>query len=191
MPPEMQNMLLTGGFILILLVLFIWLIRALMPGTKEEARRAARDEYEIAGYETMDQIRRKEYSVIGLTTFVVLLCAAIMAGLGYLLWTSDFSSTPGDQTGMNTILVFVPTTVLLLMIIISSRRYIKHQQGVLKEYRVFRSKREKAIKEYEAKRSGKEKDEKQQVHRGRHSKTQRGTTTQQVRKKRRRGPPKR
>jgi membrane protein implicated in regulation of membrane protease activity len=161
MDPELKNILVTGAFVLVMLVLFIWLIRALLPSAKEDARQASRDEYETAGYETMDTVRRKEFAAMGAGVFAILLILTMIGGLGYLLWTADFSSLANDQAGLDTIMVFVPALVLLVMIIAASSRYIKHQQVVLHEYRVFKSKRQKAIDEYEAKRSGKDQEGKQ------------------------------
>lgn len=181
MAPEIKSLLVTGAFIILLLVLFIWLLRALMPGSREEARQAARDEFDTAGYESMDQIRRKEYSVMGLSVFVILIGLAMVGGLGYLLWTAGFSSDPADQAGMNTLLVIIPAIVMLVMVVLASSRYIKHQQSVLHEYKVFKSKRAKAIQEYEAKRSGKDKEGQQK---------QAKPKRQPPRKPKRRGPPK-
>ena len=127
MDPELKNLIVTSGFILVLLVLFIWLIRALLPSASDEARRAARDEYETAGYETMDTVRRKEYAAMGAGIFAILLILVMIGGLGYLLWTADFSSLVNDQMGLNTIMVFVPAIVLLVMIVTASMRYMKHQ----------------------------------------------------------------
>jgi len=182
MSPEITNLLITGSLGIVLLVIFIWLLRALMPSTEERARQAARDDYDIAGYESMDQIRRKEYAVMGIGVFVIVLCVAIIGGLGYLLWQSGMSTTPGDIDGMDTLLIFIPAVVMLVMIIRTSKSYMEHQRGVLREFKVFRAKRDKAIKEYEAKRSGsdKKKDEKKPGRR----------TRSAPRKPKRRGPPK-
>jgi uncharacterized membrane protein len=160
MSPEITNMLITGGLILVLLVIFIWLLRALMPSATQEARRASRDDFDRSGYETMEQVRRKEFAVIGLGAFVILICVALVGGIIYMLWQSGFSATPEDLEGMNTLLVFIPAIAMLLMIVSASRRYVKHQQIVLREYRIFRSRRETAIKEYEGKRSGSDKEKK-------------------------------
>ncbi len=180
MSPEITNLLMTGGLIIVLLVIFIWLLRALMPSARHDARRAASDNFDNAGYETMDQVRRKEYAVMGLGVFTIMLCVAIVGALGYLVWQSGFSTTPADLEGMNTLLVFIPAMVMLVMIVKASKRYVKHQLAVLREYRLFRSRRERAIKEYEAKRAGKNKNQKEEKkpHRKR------------VVKPKRRGPPK-
>ncbi|MBW7996165.1 MAG: MFS transporter [Candidatus Glassbacteria bacterium] len=188
---EIKSLVVTISFAIVLLILFIWLLRALMPSTRKEAHQAARDEYDTAGYETMDQIRRKEYSVLGLGGFVILLSVAMVGGLGYLLWTSGFSSDPSDQEGMNTILVFIPAIVMLVMIVMGSRRYIRHQEGVLHEYRVFKSKREKAIQEYEAMRSGKDKEDKKPGGSKVQTGTRRERGPQTTGQQKRRGPPKR
>ncbi len=180
MPSDMTDMLLTGGLIIALVVIFIWLLRALMPSARQEAIRAARDGYDGAGYETMEQIHRKEYSVMGLGVFAILLCVAIVGALGYMLWQSGFSATPADLEGMNTLLIFIPAVVMLVMIIAGSKRYMKHQQGVLREYRVFRSKREKAIKEYDEKRTGKDQEKK----------AEKKPPVRQINKPKRKGPPK-
>ncbi len=178
MPSDITNVLITGGLILVLLVIFIWLLRALMPSSTQQARRSARDEFDSAGYETMDQVRRKEFSVIGLGALAILICVAIFGGIVYMLWQSGFSASPSDLEGMNILLVFIPAIVMLVMIISASRRYVKHQQIVLREYRVFRSKRERAIKEYEGKRSGKDK------------KAEKKQPTRRVSRPKRKGPPK-
>lgn len=180
MSSEITNLLVTGGLILVLLVIFVWLLRALMPGTQQEARRAASDVYDAAGYETMDRIRRKEYSVMGLGVFMILLCVGIAGALGYLVWQAGFSATPADLEGMNTLLVFIPALVMLVMIIGASKRYVKHQRVVLREYRVFSSRRVKAIKEYEEKRAGKDNEKKEEKKK----------PVRRVNKPKRKGPPK-
>ena len=191
MTPDIKNLLVTGAFILLMLVLFIWLIRALLPSTREEARQAARDEYDTAGYETMDQVKRKEYSAMGAGIFAILIIVIMIGGLGYLLFTSGFSSMPSDQEGMNTLLVFIPAIALLVMVVTASMRYMKHQQGVLHEFRAFRTKRQKAIDEYEAKRSGKGRDEKAGGTKKEQPRARRGGSYQGTHKQKKRRPPKR
>ena len=155
MPPEIKNFLITAPFGLILLVILIWLIKALIPSAREQAKMYRRDKFDLAGYETIADIRRKEYAVISLSVFVIILCLAIMGGLLYMMITSGFGTVFGEQAGMNILLVFVPAVILLVLIIKTSGHYIKTQQHILQEFRRFRTVREKAIAEYEDKRSGK------------------------------------
>ena len=62
---------------------------------------------------------------------------------------------------------------------------------MLHEYRVFRSRRQKAIEEYEAKRSGKEQEGKQQIKKKSQSvKSKRGGSYQGTHKQKKRRPPK-
>lgn len=163
MPPEIKNFLITAPFGLILLVILIWLIKALIPSAREQAKMYRRDKFDLAGYETITDIRRKEYAVISLSVFVIILCLAIMGGLLYLMVSSGFGTVFGEQAGMNILLVFIPAVILLVLIIKTSGHYIKTQQHILQEFRRFRTVREKAIAEYEEKRSGKSKKIKEET----------------------------
>ena len=156
MPPEIKNFLITAPFGLILLLIFIWLIRALIPSARDQAKQYRRDKFESAGYEPITDIRRKEYTVISLSVFVIILCLAVMGVLVYLIASAGFDSAFEEQTGMNILLVFIPAIILLVLVVKASGHYVHTQQQVLQEFGKFRKAREKAIAEYEAKRSGKE-----------------------------------
>ena len=163
MPPEIKNFLITVPFGLILLVILIWLIKALIPSAREQAKMYRRDKFELAGYETITDIRRKEYAVISLSVFVIILCLAVMGGLIYLLVSAGFGEVFREQAGMNIFLVFIPAVVLLVLVVKTSGHYIKTQQHILQEFRRFRTARDKAIAEYEDKRSGKDKKKKEEA----------------------------
>ena len=159
MSPEVKNLLITGPFVLILLFLLVWLARALIPTHREIIKQQTQDKFDQAGYEPMDSIQRKEYSVIGLSILVIVLILGAIGGLGYLLFNSGISSVASDQQGLNTIIIYVPAIVFLILIIAGSTSYMKRQQHTLREYKEFRGKRAQAIEEYQAKRSGKTKEE--------------------------------
>src|SRR3989339_650358 len=139
MPTEFKNLLITVPFIILLVVLFFWLIRALIPGSKGQASKYAKDKYEQAGYEKMADIKRKEYSVIGGGIAVMVLCLAIMGTLSYMVFSAGVSAALEDQMGFNLILIFIPALVLMGFIIAASINYMKHQQIVLHEFRSFRT----------------------------------------------------
>ena len=162
MPPEIKNFLITAPFGLILLIMLIWLIKALIPSAREQAKMYRRDKFDLAGYETITDIRRKEYAVISLSVFVIILCLAVMGGLIYMIISAGFDTAFEEQTGMNVFLVFIPAVILLALVIKTSNYYIRTQQNVLEEFRRFRAARDKAIEEYEAKRSGKDKKKKEE-----------------------------
>lgn len=154
MPPEIKNFLITGLFGFILLLILIWLVRALIPSASEQARLSKRDKFDLAGYETIGDVRRKEYIFISLSVFVILLCLVIMGGLGYLIISSGFEAAFEEQGGMNILLIFIPAVILLAMVIKASSNYIQTQQHVLQEFRRFKETRDEAIAEHEAKRTG-------------------------------------
>ncbi|HUU30308.1 MAG TPA: hypothetical protein VM123_21090 [archaeon] len=158
MPPEMKNILITIPFVIILVALFIWLFKTLLLGPS--AAEFKRDKFEEAGYETIGLIRRKEYSVIGLGTGVIILCLLIMGFLSYRLFADGFPTDLSDLKMLNLILIFIPAIVLLVFIVSGSRHYIKHQQLTLNEFRRFKVLRNKAISEHQDKRSGKTTEEK-------------------------------
>lgn len=162
MPPEIKNFLITVPFGLLLLLIFIWLVRALIPSAREQAKQYRRDKFDRAGYETIKDIRRKEYTVISLSVFVILLCLAIMGGLVYLIISAGFDAAFEDQTGVNIILILIPTIVLLVLVIKASSHYVQTEQHVLREFKKFSAARDKALAEYEAKRAGKEKKTKKE-----------------------------
>jgi hypothetical protein len=161
MPPEIKNFLITVPFGLLLLLIFILLVRALIPSAREQAKQYRRDKFDRAGYETIGNIRRKEYTVISLSVFVILLCLAIMGGLVYLIISAGFDTAFEEQTGVNIILILIPTIVLLVLVIKASRHYVRTEQHVLREFRKFSAARDKALAEYKAKRAGKEKKKKE------------------------------
>lgn len=159
MPPEMKNLLITAPFVIVLIVLLIWLIRALVPSDREQARMYRKDKFELSGYEPMARIKKKEYAVITLGVVVIVLCVAMVGGLGYLVYSAGAEALIEDQTGLNTILTVIPAVILLILIITGSRSYIRSQHKTLQEYRQFQAARHKAISEYKAKREGKDKEE--------------------------------
>ncbi|MFH1069591.1 MAG: hypothetical protein V1794_08215 [Candidatus Glassbacteria bacterium] len=159
MSGEVKNLLITGPFLIALLVLLFWLLRALIPTRRDIIRQQTQDKFDLAGYESIESIRRKEYSVIGLSVFVVLLVLGVIGGMGYLLFSSGMSAMASDIQGMNTILMYVPAVIFLILIVAGSTTYIKRQQHTMKEYKVFQTNRANAIQEYQAKRAGKTKEE--------------------------------
>ena len=159
MPTEYRNMLITIPFIIFLVLMFFWLIKALMPGSRDLSAKYTKDKYQQAGYETMTDIKRKEYSVIGGGIAVMVVCLAIMGALSYMVFSAGISAALEDQMGFNLILIFIPALVLMGFVIAASISYMKRQQVVLNEFRTFRTTRDKAIKEYQEKRSGKDKEQ--------------------------------
>jgi len=155
MPPELVNLLITLLFSLILLLMFFWLIRALIPSAREKAKQYMRDKFDLAGYESISAIRRKEYAVISLGFFVIILCLAIMGWLIYLITSAGFDAAFEQQRGINLVLIYIPTVILLVIIVKASSMYIKIQHEVLREFNKFRAARAKTIAEHEARRAGK------------------------------------
>lgn len=153
MTEDMKNLLITLPFVIILFLLFFWLVKALAPGRKEVDRR---DKFEQAGYETVRQTRTKEFAVIGLSTAVIGICLGIMGYLTWELFSAGADAGASDTArSLETILLFVPAIVLLVIVAVASKRYIHRQEAILHEFNEFKSKRMHALKEYQEKRSGK------------------------------------
>jgi hypothetical protein len=152
MTSDIRNMLLTLPFVIVLLLLLFWLIKALAPSRRELERQ---DRFEQAGYETVRQTRMKEYSVMGGAALVIVLCLGVM---GYMVWqifSAGASAGVEDAArSMETVLMFIPAIILLIIVAIASRRYIRRQEETLHEFLEFKSKREHALKAYEDKRRG-------------------------------------
>ncbi len=152
MTSDIRNVLLTLPFVIVLLLLLFWLIKALAPSRREIERQ---DRFEQAGYETVRQTRIKEYSVIGGSALVIMFCLGVM---GYMVWQlfSAGASAGVEDTArsMETVLMFIPAIILLTIVAIASRRYIRRQEETLHEFLDFKSKREHALKQYEDKRRG-------------------------------------
>ncbi len=155
----MKNFLIAATFGLILLLMFIWLVRALIPSERKQEKYKG-DRFDLAGYETIKKIRRKEYTVISLSVFVILLCLAIMGGLVHLIISAGFDATFEDQRGLNIILILIPTIIFLVLVIKASSHYVQTTQNVLREFRKFTAARDKALAEYRARRAGKGKKKK-------------------------------
>ena len=153
MTGNMSNILITLPFVVILILMFFWLVKALAPGRKEVDRR---DRFEQAGYETVQQTRRKEYAVIGVSVLVIGLCLGFMGFLAWELINAGASASVADtERSMETILIFIPAVILLALVSVASRKYIQRQELILHEFKEFKGKRERALKEYEVKRHGK------------------------------------
>jgi len=165
MDPQLKNILLTVALVVIVFALFLWLLRSLLTKTKPTSKEYARDRLEIAGYETIGSTQRKEYSVAGLSTLIILLCLGIIGYFGYMLFSGGIMDMVERVRLLNLILVFIPAIVFLTLIIVTSMSYLKHQLITLDEFRDFKSNRDKAIMEYQAKRSGKleKKEEKRSI----------------------------
>ena len=160
MPPEIKIFLITATFVLILLLMFIWLVRALIPSERKQAKIYKGDKFDLAGYETVRVIRRKEYTVISLSVFLILLCLAIMGGLVHLIISAGFAAAFEDQRGLNIILILIPIIIFLVLVIKASSHYVQTTQNVLREFRKFTAARDKALAEYRARRAGKGKKKK-------------------------------
>ncbi|MBN2289644.1 MAG: hypothetical protein JXQ83_09965 [Candidatus Glassbacteria bacterium] len=159
MAPEMQKIFLTVPFVIILIVMFIWLVKALLPGASQKAAQLRLDEFDRAGYETMGEMRRKEVGVMALGGLVILICLVCAGALGYYALVSAAEGDTTSGRSFELVLVFIPAIVLLCLVVTASRRYVQVQQQTLKEYRGFQSKRKKALEEYQEKRKGKKKAE--------------------------------
>lgn len=157
MPPELKKILLTIPLIIVLLVMFFWLVKALLSGTGHDEEALKLDDFERAGYETMSEIRRKESWVMGVGTLVILICLFFGGVLGYWAVVSAVQGDSGADASFELVLTFIPAVILLIMIITASGRYMKVQQQTMKEFRQFQASRGKALKEYEEKRKGKKK----------------------------------
>ncbi len=152
MTGDIRNFALTLPFVVILLLLLFWLIKALAPSRREVEQR---DRFEQAGYETVRQTRMKEYSVMGLSVVVILFCVGVMGYLAWQLFHAGAGAGALDATrSMETMLMFIPAIVLLTFVALASRRYIRRQEETLNEFNEFKSKRQHALKAYEEKRRG-------------------------------------
>jgi hypothetical protein len=155
MAPDVQKILLTVPFIIVLVVMFFWLVKALLPGkTSSRAEALKLDDFDRSGYETMEQIRRKEYGVMALGTVVIVICLLLVGGLGYWVFQAAASGDNSADGSFELLITFIPAIIMLFLIVSGSRRYVKIQQQTLGEYRMFQSKRKKALQEYEEKRKG-------------------------------------
>ncbi len=154
MPPELKRILLTIPFVILAIVMFIWLVKILLPGGGQQGEALKIDDFDRAGYETMSEIRRKECSVMVVGALVILICVLLGGFLGYWAVVSAINGESGSAKSFELILAFIPAIVLLSLIIIASKRYMHSQQGTLKEFRQFQTSRRKALAEYEEKRKG-------------------------------------
>ncbi|MCE5272940.1 hypothetical protein LLH00_16810 [bacterium] len=152
MTEDIRNFILTLPFVVILLLLLFWLIKALAPSRRDMERR---DRFDQAGYETVRQTRMKEYSVMGLSVAVIVFCLGVM---GYLAWqlfhAGAGAGVEAATRSMETMLMFIPAIVLLTFVAVASRRYIRRQEETLHEFNEFKAKREHALKAYDEKRRG-------------------------------------
>ncbi|MFC1613894.1 hypothetical protein ACFL5K_01190 [Gemmatimonadota bacterium] len=161
MTPDVQRILLTVPFIIVLIVMFFWLVKALLPGkTSSRAEALKLDDFDRSGYETMEQIRRKEYGVMALGTVVIVICVLLVGGLGYWVIKAAASGDSSADGSFELLITFIPAIIMLFLIVSGSRRYVKIQQQTLGEYRMFQTKRKQALKEYEEKRKGAKEDAK-------------------------------
>jgi membrane protein implicated in regulation of membrane protease activity len=153
MDPELRNIVITTGLVIIIIALFLWLFRSLLfrTGRGEEYQQ---DKLGAAGYETITSTRRKEYSVIGLGTLIIILCVSAIVYFGYMLFAAGLNDIFESIKLLNLMLSFIPAVIFLVLIITASRRYLNRQQLTLEEFRTFKTDRDKAISEYQAKRSG-------------------------------------
>jgi hypothetical protein len=170
MDPELRNIFITTGLVIIVIALFLWLFRSLLFRTGGGAD-SARDKLEAAGYETITATRRKEYSVIGLGALIIILCLSAIVYFGYMLFAGGINDIFESVKLLNLMLSFIPAVVFLLLIIIASRRYLTHQSLTLEEFRVFKASRDKAISEYQAKRSG-QTEKKEEKHSSKQARTE-------------------
>ena len=157
MPAEIKNLLLTIPLIIILVVMFFWLVKALLSGTGRDAEALKRDEFDRAGYESMSEIRRKESCVMVVGTLVILVCLFFAGALGYWAVVSAAQGDTNSDASFELVLAFIPAVILLTLIITASRSYMKSQRQTMKEFRQFQLSRRKALKEYEEKRKGSKK----------------------------------
>ena len=154
MDSELLKLLVTTGFVAILILMSVWLIKSFASVFTRDPRDFRKDDFDRAGYESMAQIRRKERIVTILAYLVIVICILILGGLTYLAMSSGALNETERETLFNISLVIIPAIVLLLLVSRASFNYVKKQEEILEEYRSFQSKRRKELAEYEQKRSG-------------------------------------
>jgi len=157
MPPELKKILLTVPFVIILIVMFFWLVRALLPGGRRGGAEAKFDNFDRAGYESITDIQRKETGIMVVGVLVIVICILLAGALGYYAFTSASSGDSGAGQSFELIFTFIPAVVLLSLVIAASRRYMKAQHQTMREFRQFQASRQKALAEYEEKRRGRRK----------------------------------
>jgi hypothetical protein len=151
MASDLKNVLLTIPFLILLVVMFLWLLRAMIPGKRAVERR---DKFDRAGYETVRTTRAKEYSVIGISALVILSCLGLMGFLTYQIFREGIAGDFGAAKSLDIVLIFIPAIVLLSFVVVASRRYVKHQEKTLAEFKDFKAKRQQALSNYNEKRRG-------------------------------------
>ncbi len=155
MYPELSKLLVTVIFTAVLIIMFLWLLK-MLPVFNKNRNDSQMNDFEMSGYETMDQIQRKERGVMVLGGLIIFICLLFFGGLIYGAIITVASGSVESENILNLAMVFIPAVFLLVLVVKASSRYIKTQQKTLKEFRRFQSDRRKALAEYEKKRQGSE-----------------------------------
>ena len=146
-----------------LVILFFWLIKALLPGFRQGEKGLQKDDLDSAGYETITQIQRKERSVLALSGLIIVICLLFFGGLIYGGIASLSSGGVESENILNLAFVFIPPIIILALVMKTSSRYMRKQQETLREFRTFQAKRRKALAEYQQKRRGSESEKQKAV----------------------------
>ena len=156
MDSELLKLLVTTGFVAILIIMSVWLIKSFASVFVRDPRDFRKDDFDRAGYESMAQMRRKERIVTILAYLVIVICILLLGGLTYLAISSEALNEGERETLFNISLAIIPAIILLLLVARASFNYVKKQEEILEEFRHFQSKRRKELAEYQQKRSGKQ-----------------------------------
>jgi len=156
MTHDLSKLLVTVLFAAILVILFFWLIKTLLPGFRQGKKNLQKDDFDSAGYETITRIQRKERSVMALSGLIIVICLLLFGGLIYRAFTSFASGGVESENILNLAMAFIPPIIILALVMKTSSRYMRKQQETLREFRLFQAKRGKALAEYQQKRRGRE-----------------------------------
>lgn len=152
MSPDMMKIIITVASGILVILMIFGLMKMMSPGSQEYIH----DQLQADGYESMADIKKKEYTVISLGVFIIVLCLLIMAGLVFIMYrTGAFQGFElEDVESYNILFLFIPAIIICFFFINTSRRYIRTQLITLHEFRKFKATREKVFSEYESKRRG-------------------------------------
>ena len=131
MAHDFLKLLVTVLFVAILLILLFWLIKAFLPGFRQEKKDLQKDEFDSAGYESITQIQRKERGVMALSGLVIVICLLLFGSLIYRAVYSFASGGVESENILNLALIFIPPIIILALVMKTSSRYMKKQQETL------------------------------------------------------------
>ena len=119
MSPDMMKIIITVVSGIVIMLMIFGLMKMLSPGTQEYVQ----DQLKASGYESMADIKKKEYAVISMGVFIIVLCAAIMAGLLFVMYrTGAFRGFDiEDVESYDILLLFIPAIIICIFFINTSR----------------------------------------------------------------------